>query len=405
MKIAYLHGLESSINEKDPKIIFMRANFKEVYAPSINYRDEKTFDKLFSDIKRLKPDLIIGSSMGGYVSYLIGSKLGIETILFNPAVEDRSFDPVVDESGMKKSKHNVYLGKSDNVVSGKAVRNYFKKHAIGSFTYTEYEGGHRVPEDEFIRSIEQVTKIYKENIDNPKVMKRIKLYEEFLNENYQVNEAMIAAKDWDRMISLVLKGDDGERVSKSIKNKEKATARFVAGLKLSNSELKQADMDTSYPLSSSMFRALGQKALELGATPDEIQNTYDNAEVPQKYLDKITKMAGKKLQDSFAGPISKVILDLGLDINYQPHNGYAITYQGKDAMNNGRKWTIGYKSKVTLSNKEVVEFDFDVVTDEGGGTSTYVLANYSNSIFDRIESGRIGIKAFKDGLTKSLNKQ
>jgi len=185
MKIAYLHGLESSINEKDPKIIFMRANFKEVYAPSINYRDEKTFDKLFSDIKRLKPDLIIGSSMGGYVSYLIGSKLGIETILFNPAVEDRSFDPVVDESGMKKSKHNVYLGKSDNVVSGKAVRNYFKKHAIGSFTYTEYEGGHRVPEDEFMGSIEQVTKIYKENINkynNPKIMKKVQLFENYISE-------------------------------------------------------------------------------------------------------------------------------------------------------------------------------------------------------------------------------
>jgi hypothetical protein len=231
-------------------------------------------------------------------------------------------------------------------------------------------------------------------------MKNVKLFEEFVNETYNVNEAVIAAKDWDRMISLVLKGDDGERVSKSIKNKDKAIARFVAGLKLSNSDHKYDT--TGYEYSSSLFRDLGQKALELGATPEEIQNTYDNTEVPQKYLDKITKMAGKKLQDSFAGPISKVILDLGLDINYQPHNGHAITYTGKDAMNNGRKWTIGYKTEVTLSNKEVVILDFDVVTDEGGGTSTYVLADNSNSIFDRIDSGRIGIKSFKDGLTKSL---
>jgi len=250
MKIAYLHGLESSINEKDPKIIFMRANFKEVYAPSINYRDEKTFDKLFSDIKRLKPDLIIGSSMGGYVSYLIGSKLGIETILFNPAVEDRSFDPVVDESGMKKSKHNVYLGKSDNVVSGKAVRNYFKKHAIGSFTYTEYEGGHRVPEDEFMGSIEQITKIYKENIDNPKVMKRIKLYEEFLNEKYQVNEAKKAVNSKQKGIGKFLG---------SVKNTDVYLYQIYPRFLASSSEFKEMsidDIDAMKSLVYSEFEAM-----------------------------------------------------------------------------------------------------------------------------------------------------
>jgi predicted esterase YcpF (UPF0227 family) len=221
MKIAYLHGLESSINEKDPKIIFMKANFKEVYAPSINYRDEMTFDKLFSDIKRMNPDVIIGSSMGGYVSYLIGSKLSIETIIFNPAVEKRSFNPVVDASGMKKSKHNVYLGKSDNVVSGKAVRNYFKKYAIGSFTYTQYEGGHRVPVDVFIESIKRTTTIYKENTNNN--MQHIQLFEDYLNESKksdalsdEINNAMIkiddsmSYKDFALAVSKLLKEEYGQ---------------------------------------------------------------------------------------------------------------------------------------------------------------------------------------------------
>jgi hypothetical protein len=180
MKIAYLHGLESSIDEKDPKIIFLRNNFSEVYAPSIAYRNDNTFDNLFADIKRLKPDLIVGSSMGGYVSYIIGSKLGVETVLFNPAVETRTFNPVVDESGMKKSKHNVYLGKSDNVVSGKEVRSYFKKHAIGNFKYRAYDGGHRVPESTFINAIKLVLNIEEKQQNE---MKHIKLYEDFASDN------------------------------------------------------------------------------------------------------------------------------------------------------------------------------------------------------------------------------
>jgi len=180
MKIAYLHGLESSIDEKDPKIIFLRETFNEVFAPSIAYRNDYTYERLHSVIKQLKPDVIVGSSMGGYFAYLIGSQLGIKTILFNPAVEDREFDPIVDDSGLKKSKHNVYLGKSDNVVSGKAVRNYFKKNAIGSFKYRSYDGGHRVPESTFINAIKLEMNI-KEN--NQSIMKHIKLYEDFASEN------------------------------------------------------------------------------------------------------------------------------------------------------------------------------------------------------------------------------
>ncbi len=97
MKIAYLHGLESNIDQKDPKIKFLNKNFNKVYSPSINYRNDNTFNKLYKDIKSLNPDLIVGSSMGGYVSYLIGSKLSIPVLLFNPAMVGRAFDPVVDD--------------------------------------------------------------------------------------------------------------------------------------------------------------------------------------------------------------------------------------------------------------------------------------------------------------------
>jgi len=185
MKIAYLHGLESTVDSKDPKLIFLNNSFDEVYAPSINYKDPSTFNKLLKDIKKLQPALIVGSSMGGYVSYLIGSKLSIPTLLFNPAMVGRSMDPVVDVTGMSGSKHTIYFGKSDNVIDGNAVRRYFNDEGVGSFDYNLYSGGHRVPVDAFIDAIRQnlgITEIYSKNIN--KDMK--KTFNEFLKESETV---------------------------------------------------------------------------------------------------------------------------------------------------------------------------------------------------------------------------
>jgi hypothetical protein len=184
MKIAYLHGLESSIDKKDPKIIYMNETFDEVYAPSINYRDPATFNKLLSEIKRFQPDLIVGSSMGGYVSYLIGAKLSIPALLFNPAMVGRSFDPMVDNSGLSGTYNTVYFGKNDKVINSKDVRNYFDTEGVGNFTYKTYNGEHRVPSDVFINAIKNVLHI-REIYKNTKInqnMKHVKLFEQFLNE-------------------------------------------------------------------------------------------------------------------------------------------------------------------------------------------------------------------------------
>ena len=178
MKIAYLHGLESTINQKDPKIIFLNKSFDEVYTPSINYRDASIFDKLYRDIKSLNPDLIVGSSMGGYVSYLIGRKLSIPVLLFNPALVGRSFDPVVNDSNLKNTKIEIKFGSRDSVINGKEVRSYLKDNKV-SFSHTEYNGGHRVPEDVFINSIKDTLQMNEIHTQ----MKYVKLFEEFINEN------------------------------------------------------------------------------------------------------------------------------------------------------------------------------------------------------------------------------
>ena len=156
MKIAYLHGLESSIDPSSSKMIWLKDNFDPVYTPTINYNNKESFTIITAHIKKQKPDYIIGSSMGGYFAYLIGATLGIKTILFNPAVIGRPFDPVVDDSILKETSHNVFLGKTDEVISGALVQSYFSRLGLGKFTYTAYNGGHRVSAEVFIDAIKNV---------------------------------------------------------------------------------------------------------------------------------------------------------------------------------------------------------------------------------------------------------
>ena len=188
MKIVYLHGLESNVNQKDPKIIFLNNNFDEVFTPSINYKDKNTFAKLFSKIKAINPDLIVGSSMGGYFAYLIGSKLSIETVLFNPAVVGRAFDPIVDDTNLSGARHNVFLGKSDNVISGKDIKSYLDSNGVGNFKYRSYKGGHRVPEDTFINSIKNIAGI-KENDSSQIYTKRKYIKMKHIKTSKSINEA------------------------------------------------------------------------------------------------------------------------------------------------------------------------------------------------------------------------
>lgn len=188
-----------------------------------------------------------------------------------------------------------------------------------------------------------------------------------------INEAKIVNKDLERMMDLVMKGGDGATVAKLIKDKNKAIARFVAGLKLDNSPLVYDPTSRTSPYRNSNFSELGNKAIELGATPEEIQDLYDRTTVPVGYFDKMAALGGKKLDNQFVGPISKAVLDSGYDIIFEPHNGRSLTLDGKEAMRrSGRKWTIGYKTLIDLGDRQV-PFVFDVITDEGGGPSFYVL--------------------------------
>ena len=114
------------------------------------YRDPWLFDTVLKQIKERDIELLIGSSMGGYFAYCLSTITGVPTVLFNPAVIGRSFDPVT-EMGLINSKHRVILGINDDVIDPIKSSAYFDEYGIGDFEYHREDIGHRIPREVFIR--------------------------------------------------------------------------------------------------------------------------------------------------------------------------------------------------------------------------------------------------------------
>ena len=152
-KVLYLHGLES--NQGGPKVDFL-ANEFIVHAPKMDYTDPDLNIKMFFTMQDFQPDLIIGSSMGGYVADILAEKYGKPAILFNPALHNRSFEPAIQppiegEQAEIQEKKLVVLGKDDEVIPP-----YLTKIMLeNNFNYKIVleEMGHQVPLPIFIDTI------------------------------------------------------------------------------------------------------------------------------------------------------------------------------------------------------------------------------------------------------------
>ncbi len=149
-KVLYLHGLESE--QGGEKVGFL-AGQACVYAPAIDYRVEDLHGKIHNIIMKFKPDLIIGSSMGGYVAHEFAKAFNLPAILLNPAIHSRSFEPDLDTFilGFDTSFHErqiVLLGKNDGVIDPELT-----KTILGDdkrFVIEEGKHAHRTPLDIFI---------------------------------------------------------------------------------------------------------------------------------------------------------------------------------------------------------------------------------------------------------------
>ena len=141
-KILYLHGLESE--QGGPKVDYLSNNCY-VHAPSMNYKTLDLHKFILSDYI---PDLIIGSSMGGYVADIIGSRLGVDVLLFNPALHSRKID-VNHEYFNNTYKRTIILGTEDDVINPELTKKLWSVYGNHA-EYDEIEGmGHRTPLDIF----------------------------------------------------------------------------------------------------------------------------------------------------------------------------------------------------------------------------------------------------------------
>ena len=144
-KIVYLHGLESEAG--GPKVSFL-AEKGMVYAPAMNYESLNLHEFILT---LGMPDLIIGSSMGGYVADVIGSRLGVDVLLFNPALHNRTTIREFNvDYGNERYKRTIVLGTEDNVINPEVTKSLWSVHGNEAI-HDEVEGmGHRTPLDVFI---------------------------------------------------------------------------------------------------------------------------------------------------------------------------------------------------------------------------------------------------------------
>jgi pimeloyl-ACP methyl ester carboxylesterase len=150
-KIMYLHGLESS-NVCD-KVDFLKEH-NIVLAPSIDYRKPNIEEELMYMVESFGPDLIIGSSMGGFVGMALANRYNIPCVVFNPAIHSRSIEPNLPLLQYDDVRNGfnpvVVLGLEDDVIDPAKSEDLLEQMEV-ECEIERVEGlGHRIPFDVFV---------------------------------------------------------------------------------------------------------------------------------------------------------------------------------------------------------------------------------------------------------------
>jgi hypothetical protein len=122
----------------------------------MDYKDPMLQNWVDFVMRQFQPDLIIGSSMGGYVADILAQKYGVPAILFNPAVHNRSFDPTIEpliegEQADLQKKKIVVLGKDDEVIPPYLTKLMFENNRYYEIVLEEM--AHQTPLNIFIDTI------------------------------------------------------------------------------------------------------------------------------------------------------------------------------------------------------------------------------------------------------------
>lgn len=128
MKVLYIHGLHS--NPNPDKIKILKEAGLEVIAPFIDYEKEQgaVYPRVKAIALEQDVDLLIGSSMGGFISYWLAYDLHIPALLYNPALyfdSMRTFIPPIASKEIPALY--ICLGEKDKTVDPNLVKSYLSQ--------------------------------------------------------------------------------------------------------------------------------------------------------------------------------------------------------------------------------------------------------------------------------------
>lgn len=185
---------------------------------------------------------------------------------------------------------------------------------------------------------------------------------------YQVTD-----KDWSRMQDLWNQGQEGEGVAKKITSVEKAVACYVAGLKIEGAkEATKEGYNGSKTLPWSSFKAFGRRALELGATFEDLEDSFAAAQKPSR-----ENIHQKKVYSGYTANLEKLLDTLA------KQTGWTWTWKTIENIRkcsikteqmyirNGRVWPIIKEITLSKPGREDVQVVATIVTNEGGGIYAY----------------------------------
>ena len=152
LKIVFLHGLESS--NKSSKVLLMRDLGFEVMAPKMDYRDNPIlFEKTLDLVRGYQPQLIVGSSMGGYFAFHLGTHYKTNLLLLNPALPIRTIEPLISTDGSVKSKIWALVGVNDDIVPPNENISILERAGAKVSTGNHAHRTHRIVFEKFLRKV------------------------------------------------------------------------------------------------------------------------------------------------------------------------------------------------------------------------------------------------------------
>lgn len=165
MTILYLHGLESKLNPAKREIL---EHFGTVVAPDMDYYNDSDVFKMLMELHRIHDfNVVIGSSMGGFMSYNYANTVNCPALLFNPALQQRLVVQKMPELNPANASSLLHfaLGGKDTVVAANGNLQWLSENRMET---TEFKISlhskmeHQIPLDVFEIEVKEFFRHLKE---------------------------------------------------------------------------------------------------------------------------------------------------------------------------------------------------------------------------------------------------